>query len=117
MQTAEIINRYHRLAIDIDDRWQEIQTHGYVDMTTWNNLFDFDKNASLENPEPLINFFKRIHGALDELVAKHGDKTVLIVSHGGVQHAVYAYANRLPLSGNTRISPMKNCEYRIYELK
>ncbi|MDB5178421.1 MAG: alpha-ribazole phosphatase [Patescibacteria group bacterium] len=114
-QTAEIINRYHSLVIDIDDTWREIQTNGYVDIATWNDLFDFGKNASIENAEPLIDFFKRIYEALDELAVKHGDKTVLIVSHGGVQHALYAYANKLPLSGNIRISPMNNCEYRVYE--
>jgi len=116
VQTAEIVNKHHGLAIDIDDTWREIQTGGYVDINTWNDLFNFDKEASVENSEPLTDFFKRIYEALDELVAKHGDKTVLVVSHGGVQHAVYAYANKLPLTGNMRISPMKNCEYRIYEL-
>ncbi|HMH70336.1 MAG TPA: histidine phosphatase family protein [Candidatus Saccharimonadales bacterium] len=116
VQTAEIVNKYHNLAIDIDDAWQEIQTNGYVDISTWNNLFNFDEKASVENTEPLAVFFKRIYGALDKLAAKYGDKTIAVVSHGGVQHALYAYANKLPLAGDMRISPMKNCEYRIYEL-
>ena len=116
VQTAEIVNKYHGLAIDVNNTWREIQTNGYVDINTWNDLFDFDKNASTENTEPLTDFFKRIYEALDELVAKHRDETVLIVSHGGVHHALYAYANKLPLTGDMRISPMKNCEYRVYEL-
>lgn len=117
VQTAEIVNKYHDLTIDADDSWREIQTNGYVDINTWNDLFDFDKNASIENTESLVDFFKRIYEALDELVAKHGEETVLVVSHGGIQHALYAYANKLPLAGNMRISPMKNCEYRVYEFK
>jgi broad specificity phosphatase PhoE len=115
VQTAEIVNKYHGRAIDIDDTWREVQTNGYVDKNIWNDLFNFDKNAS-ENTEALTDFFKRIYGSLDELIVKYGDKTVLVVSHGGVQHALYAYANKLPLTGDMRISPMENCEYRVYEL-
>jgi broad specificity phosphatase PhoE len=115
-QTAEMVNKYHDLAIDVNDTWREIQTNGYLDINIWNDLFNFDKEAAVENAEPLADFFKRIYEALDELVARHGDETVLIVSHGGVQHALYAYANKLPLTGDMRISPMKNCEYCVYEL-
>lgn len=116
VQTAEIVNKHHNLTINVDDTWQEIQTNGYVGINTWNDLFDFDKRASSENTESLTSFFKRIYEALDKLAAEHNDKTILIVSHGGVQHALYAYVNKLPLAGNMRISPMKNCEYRTYEL-
>jgi broad specificity phosphatase PhoE len=115
-QTAEIINQYHGALIDIDNSWREIQTNSYLDLNTWNDLFNFDNNTSIENAEPLVDFFKRIYEALDELVAKNANKSVLVVSHGGVQHAVHAYANKLPLTGDIRISPMKNCECRIYEL-
>lgn len=116
LQTAEIVNKHHNLSIDVDNAWQEIQTNGYVDINTWNDLFDFDKSTSNENTESLTSFFKRIYTALDKLIAEHDDRTVLIVSHGGVQHALYAYANKLPLAGDMRISPMKNCECRVYEL-
>lgn len=116
VQAAEIVNKYHNLTINIDDAWQEIQTSGYVDINTWSDLFDFDKNVSIENTESLADFFKRIYEALDKLIAERDDETVLVVSHGGVQHALYAYANKLPLTGSMRISPMKNCEYRVYEL-
>lgn len=116
LQTAEIVNKHHDLEIIIDDAWRELPANGYVDINIWNDLFDFSKNASAENIEPLTDFFKRVYDALDKLVTENSDKTVLVVSHGGVQNAVYAYANKLPLTGNMRISPMRNCEYRVYEL-
>jgi broad specificity phosphatase PhoE len=116
VQTAEIINKYHDLEIDINDTWREIQTDGYVDLDTWNDIFNFDKKTLIENAESLENFFKRIYEALDKLVAEHKNETILVVSHGGVQHALYAYANKLSRTGDMRISPMKNCEYRVYEL-
>jgi len=115
-QTAEIINKYHGLTVTIDDAWRERDTGGYVNAEVWNDLFNFDKNFLPENTEDLRAFFQRIYTAIDVLKDTYGDKTVLIASHGGVHQAVYAYANKLPLVGNVRNSPLRNCEYKIYEL-
>jgi broad specificity phosphatase PhoE len=115
-QTAELVNTYHGLPIIVDVVWRERRAGTYIDLRSWNDLFDFDKNISVEDGESLEEFFERIYAAIDNLKTKYINKTVLVVSHGGVQHAVYAYANRLPLSGNIRVSRLKNCEYRVYEL-
>lgn len=115
-QTAEIVNKYHHLPIKVDPSWREREIGEYTDPETWMKLFDFDQEFSLEHSEGLKDFFARIHGAMDELKQKYADKTVLVVSHGGVQHVLYAHDDELPLKGNVRISPMKNCEYHIYEL-
>jgi len=118
LQTAKIINEFHKLDIRIDDVWRELKTSNYLDATSWHDAFDFDKNEVVEGIEPIRDFFDRIYMALDNLKATHGkDDSVLVVSHGGVHQAVYAYTNNLPLAGNMRISPMKNCEVRIYELR
>jgi broad specificity phosphatase PhoE len=115
-QTAEQVNKYHNLPVKVSEVWRERQAEVYIDKDTWNDLFDFDKNIPIENGESLPDFFERVYRAINNLKREYDDKTILIVSHGGVQHALYAYANKLPLSGNVRISPMKNCEYRIYEI-
>jgi len=115
-QTAEIINKYHALTPTIDNVWRERDTGGYVTAEVWNDLFNFDKNFLPENTEELQSFFQRVYTALDALKDKYGDQTVLIVSHGGVHQAVYAYAHKLPLIGNVRNSPLHNCEYKIYEI-
>ncbi len=115
-ETTEIVNKYHNLPIDISAVWRERGIGTYTDLETWNNLFDFDQDFRLENSEDLKEFFKRIYDAIDDLKQKYEHKTILVVSHGGVQLALYAYANELALRGNIRLSPMKNCEYRIYEL-
>jgi len=116
-QTAEIVNKYHNLPVDIDPIWLERGIGEYTDLETWNNLFDFDQDFSLEHSEGLRDFFGRVYGAIDELKQKYADKTVLVVSHGGVHIAVYAYVNELELTGNVRVSPMRNCEYRVYEVE
>lgn len=115
-QTAELINEHRRAPINVDSAWRERDAKTYIDIKSWNDLFDFDKNIQLEDSESLQEFFERVYAALDGLKRKYDGKTILVVSHGGVQHVLYAYANKLPWSGNMRISPMKNCEYRVYEL-
>ena len=117
MQTAKIINKFHNLDVKIDDVWRELKTNNYLDATSWHNAFDFDNNEVIEGIEPIRDFFERIYMALDNLKATYGkDESVLVVSSGGVHQAVYAYVNSLHLTGNMRLSPMKNCEYRVYEI-
>ena len=117
VQTAKIINKFHNIDIQIDDAWRELKTKNYLDATAWHNAFDFDNNELVEGIEPIRDLFGRIYTALDKLKTTHGkDETVLIVSSGGVHQAVFAYVNHLPLAGNMRLSPMKNCEVREYEL-
>lgn len=115
-QTAELINEYHQLPIKLDPTWRERDLQSYLALDVWHDAFDFDKNIQLENSESLVDFFDRIYAALDRLKQDYPGKAVLVVSHGGVQNCVYAYANKLPLSGNMRTNPMKNCELRIYKL-
>lgn len=115
-QTAEIVNKYHNLPIEIDSAWREREAGVFADLNEWAALFDFDKNPAPENTEPLTEFLQRVYDAVDNLKHEHGDKTIFIASHGGVQHGLYAYMNKLPWSGNMRIKPMLNCEYRIYDI-
>lgn len=115
-QTAEIVNQYHGLPIKIDHYWRERYAGDNIDATKWNDLFDFDKNIPVENGESLDEFFRRIYSAIEKTKLEQQGRNVLLVSHGGVQHAVYAYMNKCPLSGNMRISPLKNGGVRVYDV-
>lgn len=115
-QTAAIINQHHNLLTQTDDMWRERQAETYIDANSWHDLFDFDKNIQIENGESLDEFFDRVNNVIDKLKTNYVNKTVAVISHGGVQHVFYARANNLPRKGNMRISPMKNCEYRIYDI-
>lgn len=117
MQTVGIINKFHNLDIRVDDAWRELKTDNYLDATSWHDAFDFDNNEVVDSIEPIRDFFGRIYMALDNLKTTYDkDERILVVSSGGVHQAVYAYVNNLPLTGNMRLSPMKNCEYRVYEI-
>ena len=116
LQTAEIINKYHGLPITLEDSVRERNAGQNVNFGVWNDLFDFDKNIQPVDGESLHDFLDRTQGYFGKLKSEYPDKTVLVVSHGGVQHALYALANGIPRAGNIRISPMHNCEIREYEL-
>lgn len=117
MQTADIVNQFHNLPIQTDDAWKELFSRYYLDAESWHNAFDFDSNKVIKYIEPVADFFKRVHLALDKLKKTYEtNDSILLISHGGVHQAVYAYANKLNLTGNMRLSPTKNCEVRIYEL-
>lgn len=116
IQTADAINRHHGLSITVDERWRERDLEKYMSLEAWNESFDFNYKATSGGVEPLAIFFQRVYGAIDDLKQNYDSKTVLVTSHGGVHHALYAYANKLPLKGNVRISRMAYCEYRIYEI-
>ena len=116
LETAEIVARPHNQSIIVEDDLQERKITSHVSLEVWEDLFDFDKNIQIENSENLTDFFKRIYDAIEKLERKYSDKTILLVAHGGVHSALYIYANNLPLVGNLRVSNLKNCEYRIYEI-
>jgi len=115
-QTAEIVSKSRALHTIISNEWREREIGGHVSLETWNDLFDFDKNIIPEKGESLRDFFERVYGAIDTTKRQYEDKTILIVSHSGVNFALYAYVNKLTLEGNIRTRPLSNCEYRIYEL-
>ena len=115
-QTADAINIHHGLPITKDERWRERDLEKYMSLDAWDEAFNFNNKAALDGVEPLKDFFQRVYAALDDLKLKYDSKTVLVTSHGGVHHALYAYANKLPLKGNIRISRMAYCECRIYEV-
>lgn len=117
VQTSRIINKFHHLDILLNDAWKELSTATYLDAIAWHEAFNFDRSEVIEGIEPIRDFFERIYMALGSLKTTYGKAdSVLVVSSGGVHQAVHAYVNGLPLAGNMRLSPMKNCEIREYEL-
>ena len=75
--------------------------------------FDFINDPKYQNVEPVRDLFKRVYAAIKEIEAS-GYENVIVVSHGGVHHAFYAYFNNLEWKGNLRIDKMHNCDIRIY---
>lgn len=112
-KTTEIINEYHNLEIEFDERIKERyfdQLSRKLDLDMWHKTFDFDNELIVEGGERASDFFSRVYNFLDELSAKYGDKTILVVSHGGVRNTFDAYFHQLPWRGNLRINRTDNGE-------
>jgi uncharacterized phosphatase len=115
MTTAEIINEYHNVPLETEYDFRE-RSAGGVNEKVWHTYFDMDKNLRPENKdgETLKEFFERVYKAIDKLKDKYPDKIILVVAHGGVNHAFYAYFNNLAWKGNMRIDLIHNADFREY---
>lgn len=114
--TAEGINEKHGVPLVVEQDLRE-RAAGGVAMPLWHELFDMDKNVTPDgqNTETVKEFFERVYAVIDRLVEKYTGKTVLVVAHGGVNQAFYAYFNHLPWAGNMRVDVMQNADVRYYE--
>ncbi len=113
LETAEIVNRYYHLPILTDDRLRERRGNA-PDLDLWHDSFNFDNTNPGFDVEPIRDFFTSVYSFLDELKARYPGQNILIVSHGGVNHALYAYFNHLPWAGNLRIDHLHNADTREY---
>lgn len=118
--TAEILN-VNSLPIIYDDRLIERDTgeltlkpHKTVDREEYWNYYS-NKYINLETVPEL---FKRVHPVIDDIKEKYNGKNVLVVTHGGVARAVYAYFNGIPEDGKIlHVGQQENCEIKKYETK
>lgn len=62
-------------------------TEGFAD-----NKINFGVRMG-KNGESLLQLSHRVYSALDDIIEKYSDKTVLIVSHGGVCRVIETYFN------------------------
>ncbi len=115
-QSAEIINQKHNLEIHIEDDLREFDV-GIISAEDWQKRFDIDYVNSDPDKENLKELFNRVYKVIDKIIKDYSGKTVLVVAHGGVQHAFYAYFNKLKWEGNMRISKTKNGEIKEYEME
>ena len=77
-------------------RVQDIQTQ-FPD--AWSNWTRFDADFAFTGGESTRQFHERVMGAIYTLVQTHRQKTLVVVTHGGVLDMVYRTARALPLSG------------------
>ena len=116
VQTAELINEYHGAKMILENDLQE-RMCGFVGTDIWNRLFDYDDAIEIPGVEKLDDFVHRVSVVIEKIKVFQGDNNVLVVAHGGVNHAFYAYFNHLPRRGSIRIDMMHNADFRIYEFK
>lgn len=116
-QTAEIINKRFNLLIEYRDDLKE-RDYGSLSGKTWGEMAKESGIPSLYEVDKLLEYDYRPYGGesvdevksrllnfIKELKEKYDDKTIVIITHGGlirVMHAIYPQKER-PLIGNATI--------------
>lgn len=95
MQTAAILAERCGLDIVTDDRLREWDYGSYEGKGRFTegfaeNKLDFGVRMGVTG-ESLLQLAHRVYSALDDIIAKYNDKTVLLVSHGGVCRVIETY--------------------------
>ena len=122
IQTAEYINKITKTNVIIEDRLIERSfgnMEGKASTPEWNikMMLDFNKNYTYENIEPIKEFFKRIYDFLDDITEKYKNKSIILVTHGGVSQPIDCYFNGMPDKPNYENFEkltLKNCEIKKY---
>lgn len=116
LKTAEQINKKRNLEKIIDERliergFGEYEGKSNVDFKKY---WNFEMNASDYNVEPIKDLFVRTYNLLKEIleIYRDTDKTILLVTHNGVNLAVTSILNGL--NKNIFEYNLKPCEYRIF---
>ncbi|MCI9064039.1 MAG: histidine phosphatase family protein [Clostridia bacterium] len=117
--TAEIVN-VNNAPIEYNDLLMERDygslTKEPVKSVDRNKLWYYNEFEPYEGVEPVNVLFERVRKCLDDIKKKYPDKNILIVTHGGVTRAIYAYFNEIP-EGKSLVDwgHQDNCEIREYE--
>jgi len=110
LETAEIINESLHIPLIIEPALIERDLGKYEGLTRSEiEKMGINIHLELDNKIPTVEsaleIEERIYNLLDKLKREYEDKTILIVSHGGVGKVVYWYFNSPKINGKpTRIS-------------
>ncbi len=94
-QTAAAVSEKTGLTVVIDDRLREWDYGEYEKKPRYTGGFAEDKTQfgvrMGKTGESLLQLSHRVYSALDDIIENYSDKTVLIVSHGGVCRVIETY--------------------------
>ena len=80
-------------------------------------LWNYRVNKKFEKAESVGEVFNRVNNFLENLKEEYPDKTVLLVTHGGISVPIRAYFEGIP-EGMEVLQGfgLDNCEVKQYEL-
>lgn len=118
LATGQAVASRYGIPIIKDDRLIEQSFGIYEGMDRKDPEYLFHKkNFPMRNPngESAMQVAFRVYGFLNDIKRDYGDKTVLLVTHGGVFRVINAYFNSLTNEEYFIFSP-ENCRLEEYEL-
>jgi broad specificity phosphatase PhoE len=126
-ETAEILAAKLGLDVHFDERLRERSFGSWEGFTNAeieerfaeaHRLWRLGAGPGAEDAEPFETFAARIAGVLDELLERHPDDEVLVVSHGGSIRVIHAVAQGLDYVRDHRSIPaVPNCVVSKYRVK
>jgi broad specificity phosphatase PhoE len=118
-ETAEIIARRLDLPVLFDSRLRERSFGAWEGLTAGEIEADFrdahlrwlaGEGPGADDAEPFEAFGQRVGVALEEILERHPDETVLVVAHGGTIRVIHAFASDLDYVRDHRSIPgVPNC--------
>jgi broad specificity phosphatase PhoE len=123
-ETAEIIAAKLGLEIRFDPRLRERGFGSWEGLTTSEIEERFadshrrwlaGESAGADDAETFEDFFARVNGFLDDVLRRHPDDEVLVISHGGSIRVLHALATGLDYVRDHRLIPgVANCTVAKY---
>jgi broad specificity phosphatase PhoE len=120
-QTADIINKNRNIPIVYDEDIIERDFGEFEGMRKeefdFNGYWSYKQNYYYEKAENIRNLFERVYKFLNRLKEEYPDKSILIVTHGGISIPVNCYFNGIPEDDNLLKLALKNCQVTKYGCK
>ncbi len=120
-KTADIMVKDRNIPIIIDENLLErafgIYEGKVVDVIDTNEIWNYKLNKKYEGAESVRELFERVNRFLNNIQEKYQDKTVLLVTHGGIAVPIRAYFEGIP-EGMEILKGLgiENCEVLEYEV-
>jgi broad specificity phosphatase PhoE len=123
-ETTAIIAERLGLDVQVDERLRERGFGAWEGKTSVEIEGEFGdaharwlagEGAGADDAEAFADFAARIHGFLEDVLARHPDETVLVVAHGGSIRVIHALAAGLDYVRDHRSIPgVANCTVARY---
>lgn len=120
-KTAEIINEGRNIPLTesngiIERNFGEFEGKTAKEFN-FDEIWNYKLNKKYENAESVLDVFDRVENFLYDLKEKYPDKTVLLVTHGGISVPIRAHFEGIPEGTDVlRGLGLENCEIREYEM-
>lgn len=120
-KTAEIIGNNRNIPIVINEALIERSFGRYEGKAPegieFDELWNYKLNKKYNDAENIEELFARVNNFLDDIQKKYQDKTVLVVTHGGVTVPIRVYFEGIP-EGMEILKGLgiENCEILEYEV-
>lgn len=120
-RTAEIIARGRKIPIIIDKGIEERYFGKFEGKTrkefNFDEIWNYKLDKQYEDAESVGELFTRVQRFLEKIKEEYKDRTVLLVTHGGVCVPIRATLEGIPKGMEVlRGLGLENCEVKEYEL-